>query len=99
MHAGLHARSRFSVSVLVMQIRVMRMGMENWVVRVPMRVWLARRVRVAMLMLMMQVVEMAVLMILRQMAMTVRMTLNEVKPEANRHQDSGDNKARVYRLR
>lgn len=68
-------RDVFSMPVLMIQIWVMRMGMEDRLVRVPMRMQFTRRVRRPVLVLMVQIVGMAVFVLLRQVAVTVFVAL------------------------
>ena len=69
----------------VMHIRIMRVGVENGLVRVPMRVRFARRVGAPMLVLVMQIMGMQMFMILGHMAMTVLMTFREMEPQPDGH--------------
>lgn len=79
-------RSRVLVLVAVMQVRIVRMLVQNPRVPVPVAMRLNRRRVRRVLMLVMDVVRMAMFMLERFMQMLVVVRLGEVQIDANAHQ-------------
>ncbi len=73
--------------VAVVQLRIVRMGMSQSLMAVPVRKRFANRSIVAMPM--MCVVDMDILMLQRLVQVVMLMVLSEVQPQSDRHQDAG----------
>src|ERR1700734_1255974 len=80
----------------MMQVRVVRMPVPQPVMPVPVRMRLAHRPLVGMLMMM--VVDMAVLVLDRFVRVVVLMVFGQMQPEAERHQRAGDDQLNRDRL-
>ena len=78
----------------MMQIRVMGMPMHQWCVPVPMRMRLAGRIGQGVLMLVVRIVMMPVRVLHRLVKMLVVVLLDQVEPEAEAHEASGDDQLR-----
>ena len=74
----------------MMNVRVMRMSVDQFLVTVPMRVRFAGRVIRAVDMLMMLVVSVQVLVFHRLMPVLVFVPLSQMKPDAEAHEGSGN---------
>ena len=81
------------MSVPVMDVRVVRMTMDKFVVPVSMRVWFAGRVIGAVDVLMVFVVGVPVLVFHRLVPVFVTVMLSQVQPDAERHEHGGDDEA------
>lgn len=81
------------MAVAVMQVGVMRMGVGQWFVTVPMRMRLAKGIVRPMSVLVMRVMHVTVLMLRRFVRMFMHMDFREMQINADSHQQSGCNEA------
>jgi len=82
----------------VVDVRVMRMGMHHRFVPMPMRMWFAGRIVGPVLVLMMFVVHVLVFMLHRFVRVFVFVSLSEVEPHTNAHEERADRETARYRL-
>ena len=85
--------------VAMVQVRVVRMRVHQSTVTVPVRVGLAGRVCRRVLMPMMRVMHVPVLVLERLVDVLVLMTLGEMQPHANGHEDARGSQLPSDRLR
>ena len=91
-------RSRVLMQVPVVQVRIMRMLVQDPRVKVPVAMGLSARIGRSMVVLMMDIVDVAMLVIERLMRMLVVMRLSKVQIDADPHEQCRADKSKSWRL-
>jgi len=82
----------------MMDVRIVRVSVDKFLVPVPVRVWFAGRVVRSMSVLMMFIVSVRVLVFHRLVPVFMLVTFSEMKPDTQRHEDGGGNEANGQRV-